>query len=187
MTTMLSLPTSSSATQTHLALRFQRGDRDALGELYRLLQGAVRAAALRELGSMAEAEDVMQWTFLRAWQKRETLREPARIGAWLRRIAVYRARSVQAGRGRQQEGEGVLEGLTFEGPSVEERLVRGEERSRLHAAILELPTRQREVVALRVGRSMSFGEIAQEVGCSDVSARVNFSYAVQRLKERLAA
>jgi len=185
--TLTTLPLSPDSELRLLVARFQAGDRDALGALYQRFHTRVRCVALRVLGHAADADDVTQWTFLKAWQKREELRDVLRVGGWLCRIASNRARALQVQGRRLCASDDVLNALAAPEVSAELRLSEHEERGRLHDAIAELPPRQRQVVSLRVEQAMSFADIAAEVGCSGVSARVNFSYAVQRLRERLVA
>ena len=76
----------------------QRGDREALDELFRHFERAVFATAFRRLGNYAEAEELTQEVFVQALRKIDQLREPAAFGGWLRQITVRMAinRAVRA-------------------------------------------------------------------------------------------
>lgn len=168
-----------------LAQRFMDGDRGAFGELYERLRGVMMGAAMRILRREADAEDVVQDAFLRAWKARERLREPARVKAWLVRIAVNLARTHCGRRGREVESVEAHE-LVCE-HTAQDAMEAAESRQRLKAAIGALTPRQCQVITLRVERELSFKEVSEEIGCSNVSARVNFTYGVRALKEVLAA
>jgi RNA polymerase sigma-70 factor, ECF subfamily len=66
----------------------QCGDRQAFGELVREFEPGVYAVVVRRLRNNAEAAEVTQDVFLRAFRKLEQLREPERFVGWLKRIAV---------------------------------------------------------------------------------------------------
>ncbi|MBH23450.1 MAG: hypothetical protein CMH57_03090 [Myxococcales bacterium] len=185
-TTITQLPSPERLQLSRIAERFRDGDRLAYAALYERLWSAVYKAVLGIVRSSADAEDVAQWAFIRAWEARERLRTPASVRAWIVRIARNRARSLFLIQKRYYHDPEAIDALRDEG-DVHAEVVRAEERGALYEAIASLSPRQSEVVQLRVERGLSFKEIGEELGCSCVSARVNYSYGVSRLKERLVA
>ncbi|MEC7518582.1 MAG: RNA polymerase sigma factor [Myxococcota bacterium] len=83
---------ASPADDAELVRRARDGDRWAEEALYRRHVRRVTDTATRVLGRMDEAEDVVQDTFLKAFAKLHTLRDPALFPRWLLRIAMNRAR-----------------------------------------------------------------------------------------------
>ncbi|MFK5924614.1 MAG: sigma-70 family RNA polymerase sigma factor [Verrucomicrobiota bacterium] len=65
------------------------GDLDAYGEVVREYQGMVKGYALRRLGDWTLAEEVVQLTFIRAYQKLEEFRADEEFGVWLCVTAKY--------------------------------------------------------------------------------------------------
>lgn len=65
------------------------GDLDAYGEVVREYQGMVKGYALRRLGDWTQAEEVVQLTFIRAYQKLEEFRADEEFGVWLCVTAKY--------------------------------------------------------------------------------------------------
>jgi len=62
------------------------GDRNAYGDLVTRYQGHVYGLAYSLVGNWANARDIAQETFIRAYMNLDQLREPAKFAAWLRRV-----------------------------------------------------------------------------------------------------
>src|SRR5439155_24656280 len=75
-------------TQTALVLAAQAGDRMAFETLVESYRRELLVHCYRMLGSLHDAEDLVQETLLRAWEKRATLTSPESYRAWLYRIAT---------------------------------------------------------------------------------------------------
>ena len=69
-------------------LQAQSGNRDAFGQLVTQFESSVFAVVYRRLRNSAEAAEVTQEVFLRAYRKLDQLLEPERFVGWLKRIAV---------------------------------------------------------------------------------------------------
>lgn len=172
-----------SASSTDLVLRARRGDRDAFERLVRFHEAGVLAMARRYL-SDADAHDVAQRTFVRAYLNLGELRGDAAFGVWLRRIARNLALNiVRERRNVDSLDDGVQDGP--DRPSVSGLVATEELRQRLWAAIGRLPKKQRAVVELRLFRESSFRDIARLTDCTEEAAKANFHYATKRLREWL--
>jgi len=82
------LPAASFQDDVELVRRARQGDRWAEEALYRRHVRAVTNAVTRLLGRTAEADDVVQDTFLRALERIDDVRDGVAFRAWIQRIAV---------------------------------------------------------------------------------------------------
>ena len=71
--------------------------------------------------------------------------------------------------------------------SASDRLEAAEASSALRAAVHELPTKQRMTLELRIYEDLPFRDIGVALGISEGAAKVNFHYAVRKLRSRVLA
>src|SRR4051812_3041687 len=82
------VPGADEADSTEaLVLRARRKDADAFAQLIRRYERVALSVAYGVLGSGEAAGDAVQETFLRAWQRLEELKDPARFATWICGIA----------------------------------------------------------------------------------------------------
>jgi len=129
---------------------------------------SLRRYARRLTRNDADAEDVMQETLLRALEKRNELREPERIRAWL--LAIVRTSWFKSRRGLRNKLE-VLEGArslhTVPGArgDLEREILDRSFTDDLLGALEALPTEWRETLWLREVEELSYDEIAGVLNC----------------------
>ncbi|HUJ12084.1 MAG TPA: RNA polymerase sigma factor [Verrucomicrobiae bacterium] len=139
-------------------------------------------------GNDADAADVVQEAFLRAWRKhaRNGVTEPdlpALCYAAVRYVVLDRQR--QLARRRQREtiaGERLYE----RSPLFQSSLEQAEEQAQLEAALLALPTEQREVVTLKIWGELTFQQIATVTGESGNTVASRYRLALAALRKRFA-
>jgi len=147
------------AEDRELVLRSRAGDRTAFGVLVRRHQRRIFGLALRLLRNPDDADDLVQETFLRAWRALDRFDPERPLAPWLLRIATNRAlTALQAGKRRATEE--LDERIPAPDPSPEEHTERRRLHARIRRAAAELPEEQRAILALRVGESLSYCEIA---------------------------
>jgi RNA polymerase sigma-70 factor (ECF subfamily) len=119
--------------------RALEGDTAAFEELVRRYTRAAFAVALGVVKEPSDAEDVCQDAFVRALERLEDCRDPARFGAWFLRIVRNRAHSVRRYLGVRQAAPLDSVSVRSDVPGPQRDAERRELRSDLQQALLELP------------------------------------------------
>ena len=143
-------------------------------------------AARAVLRSDDEAGDVVQESFLRAYAHLNQFAGRAKFSTWLTKIAVYeaRARSRRKGRGKETVDERRLSGRAA-APDQETRVLVGETRSMLEAAIDSLPTVYRAVFVLREVEEMNTADTAEVLNLSVDAVKTRLRRARMLLRKKL--
>jgi RNA polymerase sigma-70 factor (ECF subfamily) len=169
-----------------LVERFQAGERLAFDQLVRRHQKGLWHLVRRYVKRDADASDVTQQAFVRAFKGLTSFRGAASVRSWLYRIAINCALTWLRDHRREEPTELAEDALVDSNPAPA-RLMGDQENTRLRAAILQLPPKQKLVLELRVFDDLSFKEVAELADCSENTAKVNFHYAVKRLRDILGA
>jgi RNA polymerase sigma-70 factor (ECF subfamily) len=148
-----------------LLARVGEGDPAAVRALVARKLPRLLALAGRMLGDQAEAEDVAQETFVRAWkQARDWRPGVAKFDTWLHRVALNLCYD-RLRRRREVATESVPE-QADEGPGPDRALQAQDVGVRVAAAMAALPDRQREAVSLCHYQELSNIEAAALMGVS---------------------
>jgi RNA polymerase sigma-70 factor (ECF subfamily) len=164
--------------------RFQAGDHAAFDELYDRHRERLYRFCRYRLGNDAEAEDVVQETFARAWGKLPAFAGDGRFYAWLRVIASNLCTDVQRRTGRTEVRAVVDPGIATEG---HEELYRDVDVQLVRSAVLRLKERHREALELREWHELSYEEIASRVGVTVGTVESLLWRARQALKREVTA
>jgi RNA polymerase sigma-70 factor (ECF subfamily) len=180
------VPQSPSATD-ELVERCRRGERDALGELYRRYRPEVTRNLYRVLGpGRVDLDDVLQEVFIEAFRSIARFRGDSKLSTWLYRLCINVA--LQRLRQRHRRAE-VPEDQVAEARS-DETPERGlDNRRRLDAvyAILdELAPKKRVVFILHEIEGRESKEIAAIVGAPVLTVRTRLHYARKEFYARAA-
>jgi RNA polymerase sigma-70 factor, ECF subfamily len=169
------------------------GDRDAYGELVKRHSRMLFRLAYRMTGNQADADDVVQDAFLRAYQKLATFESRADFGTWIYRIAVHCALDRLAKR-RAEEARRVSEENDPEQDAVQvpdlspspERLAMSAEIAALQeVAMRGLSPMERTAFVLRHMEDRSTEEIAAALNVTPNTAKQSVYRAVQKVRHRL--
>jgi RNA polymerase sigma-70 factor (ECF subfamily) len=178
--------TADGDLDRELVARFQAGERLAFDQIVRRHQKGVWRICRRYLRADADAADVTQQVFVRAFKALDQFRGAASVRSWLYRIAIHASLSWIRDHRREQATELAEDALVADAVAPG-AIDRDRDSVRLRNAVAELPPKQRLVLELRVFDDLSFKEVAELADCSENTAKVNFHYAVKRLREILGA
>ena len=151
-------------------------------EIYRYVYRLLYAA-----GSAADAEDVTQEVFERAYRAYGRLPQDSNVRAWLYKIATNCCNTALKRLSRHYRRTADLDAMPPDhSSSPEQHLVFGEALNSIRAAISELPSKQRSALIMRYLVELPYNEIAEALGCSQDSARANVHQALKRLRHVIA-
>ena len=151
-----------------------RSDTQVLFETYRQ---NVYAAAFSVCKNAADAEDILQETFLQYHQTNKQFESERHIRAWLLRVALNRAKDVYRQKKRRRETalEDYMETLTFPSP----------ESGALFSAVMALPEHYRSVIHLFYYEDYTIDEIAKLLHLTQSNVKVRLNRGRGLLKETL--
>ncbi|MCP4678836.1 MAG: RNA polymerase sigma factor [Deltaproteobacteria bacterium] len=148
---------SSSEVDLRLVKEARRGDARAIEQLYERHSGAVYSMALRMTGRAADAEDVTQDTFLRAWRSFPRFRGKTAVRSWLIGIGINLCRDLH----RRKKKTQPLKAIPAPTDNSD-----GIARRWLDEAVRRLPEGYREVLVMHDVLEMRHPEIAEILGVS---------------------
>ena len=180
---------ATASIVAELVEQAREGDKDAFGRIYELRFDHVYRFVVASLRDTGRTEDVVAQTFLTAWRKLDTLRDPERFDSWLFQIAyrllvddVRAAKARPTGTPLDNELE-LADESTLSSPGA---MVGLQDDCRdLHAALAELPEDQRMVLVLRFLRELPHAEVARAMGRREEAVRALQYRALKRLRKIL--
>ena len=169
-----------------LVLRARLGDRDAYGELVARHQGRVRGWLRRLCRDHAEADDLAQNAFVRAWIRIGDLKDTARFAQWLMKIAYNEF--LQSRRSSKRRDR-MLERLETEQDSTrfDATAVSPETEVELQRVLSLLSERERAVMVLNYAYGYSHGEVSELTGMPLGTVKSLISRGSRKAREQLDA
>jgi RNA polymerase sigma-70 factor (ECF subfamily) len=166
-----------------LVERARGGDAEAFEQLYRQNVGRVYALCMRMTANPAEAEELTQEAFIRAWEKLSSFRGDASFSTWLHRVAANVVLSYRRSAARRRDRIVAEEDLSNH-QDPEDRTNRGPGVD-LEEAIAELPRGAREIFVLFDIEGYRHDEIAEMTGLATGTSKAQLHRARKLLREAL--
>lgn len=162
------------------------GDQKAQFQIYKLYYKAMYNTSLRIVNDTMEAEDIMQESFLSAFEKIDTYSGTVSFGAWLKRIVINRSLDALSKKKvifEDIEAHTGIRDMGSEETSRQEDLdLKVEE---VKEAINKLPDGYRIILSLYLLEGYDHDEIAEILGISSSTSRSQLSRAKQKLISEL--
>jgi RNA polymerase sigma-70 factor, ECF subfamily len=165
----------------------RNGDHAAFSTLIEAHQQMIHSLTYRMTGSLADAKDLAQETFIRAYQQLDSFNGTAKFSSWLYRIAVntcldWRRRETR----RTQLHVNWSEARTSEPATAETNNELDDLSREVQAALMKLPDKQRAAILLTVYGGHNHAEAAKILGCSETTVSWRIFSARRKLKKYLS-
>ena len=164
-----------------------KGELLAFEELVGRYQNVIYRDVLRYMREAEEAQDVVQETFLRAFQELSKLRDPRKFGPWLRSVARHCCLNALRSRGRafaarDKLKEDLVES-TYVDPTV--RPIEEEDVSFVRDLLSRLPAETAQVVVMHYMEAVPVAIIARRLSCSPQAIKQRLYRARKQLHEEV--
>lgn len=197
--TAMSTKAQEVALDKALVARFKAGDEAAFEEMVSRYWDRIYAMVLQLLRNSQDAEEVTQDAFIRAHRGLENFRGDSSFSTWLYQIATNLARNRYWYWWRRKRDKSISFDQTVGGESdttlaeifpadietPQDVAVTNEFQERVSAAMELLNDKHREVLVLRNIKSLSYEEIAVELGISIGTVKSRIARARESLRDRL--
>jgi RNA polymerase sigma-70 factor (ECF subfamily) len=167
-----------------------RGETSAFGTIVERYWNMVVALAMTKIIDPAEAEDVAQESFLKAYSQLHTLRKPSRFAGWLSKIALQQCANSVRRTVRCKTAFGCKATLVED---LDQQPVHlsppGLTESQIHfvrRAVGQMPEKFRQLIIMRFVAGLSAVQIAEKLGKRPGSIRVGLHRAYNILRKDLA-
>lgn len=168
-------------TDLELVEEVRRGERRAFSELVKRHQRGLLRMSLRFVKDIDNAEDVVQESFIKAYEKLNSFEGRSSFKSWLYQITVNTARNRL--RERRHDVTDIDDVQIGVNAIAESALIHVAVAEMLQKEVDKLPFKQKTALVLRVYEDLSFSEIAEIMECPYDTAKANYRHALMKLRE----
>ena len=165
-------------------LRDPRTCREAFGDVVKEYSQSLYWQIRRMVPSHADADDILQNTFLKAWNSIENFRGDAKLSTWLYKIAINESISFLEKEKRRagvslDDPDGALAAGIAASPDLD-----GESLgAHLRQAVASLPDKQRLVFNMKYFDDMKYEEISEILGTTVGALKASYHLAVKKIEK----
>ena len=169
-----------------LVRQSQSGDPAAFAELVRKHQRMIHSLTYRMTGSVDDAEDLAQETFINAYRQIASYRGVSKFSTWLYRIAINACLTWRQKESRRIDLATKLAQANGHHAGCYEHTENVDDRSeRMHGALLKLHPKQRAAIMLTLYDGLNHAEAAEILNCSETTVSWRVFAAKRKLKQWL--
>jgi len=169
-----------------LVLQSQNGSVAAFEALIRNHQTMIHALTFRMSGSAADAEDLAQETFIRAYEQINHFNGGAKFSTWLYSIAVHACLNWRRNEARRFQAQTNCAEEMFARQTDTDHSF-NEIAQNAQTALMKLPAKQRAAVVLTIYDGLNHAEAAKVLRCSEATISWRVFAAKRKLKRWLTA
>jgi RNA polymerase sigma-70 factor (ECF subfamily) len=172
-----------------LVKQAQLGDKDALNRLAEVARERLSVHVYRLVLAEAATQDIVQECMIQMFKMLDKLKRTDRFWSWLYGIAHNKILHYRRTEWRQKKmsmTDGRYPDIQKDEQEGLESLISRELKQIVSAAMAKLNIQQREVLAMRCYNEMTYSEIAESMGCSEVGAQMRFFRAKKALRKQLS-
>lgn len=155
--------------------------RDAFSEVVRRYSQQLYWQIRRLVLSHEDADDILQNTFLKAWQNIENFRGEARLSTWLHKIAINESLS-HLEKLKKQELTG-LDAPELSAAASTAGVDGNELMAKLRQAVQTLPQKQQLVFNMKYFDDMKYEDISEILGTSVGALKASYHLAVKKIEQ----
>ena len=176
---------SMADADDELVWQCQNGNAEAFETLVRRHQQMIHALKFRMTGSMADAEDLAQETFIRGYEQIGSFSGKSKFATWLYSIAVHTCLNWRRDEARRFRAEvDCAREMLAQGDGNQHHDDAAQEAQ---AALMKLPAKQRAAIVLTVYDGLSHAEAARVLKCSETTVSWRVFAAKRKLKRWLTS
>lgn len=172
--------------ELRLVRSLKAGDRQAFDTLYEAYKNMLLRMACLVSGSVEDAEDIVQETFVKCYLHIGSLKKDAGFQSWLFQILYRTAYAYTKKKKREIPDENAgMQADATDGMTSLDHILQSEAQQMIHAAVSSLSFKHRAVVVLFYYNDMPVREIAKILGTTEGTVKSRLSAARKKLSEGL--
>ena len=172
-------------SERELVDRMKEGMTSAFDKLYENYSNRLYHFALSNLKSKQDAEEVVQNTFFKIWEKRNSIDSSHPFKSFLFSIAYHTTIDLLRERLKERKYRDIILASASAEYNPEEALEFGDLLEQVEQIVSELPPRKLEIYTLSRKKHLSYSEISEQLGITIKTVENSINFSLHFIKTRL--